>query len=50
MKKVKVLKKNINIAKRNKSKENNYFYNMFLCTYYSMCPIVSDFKNPKSFT
>ena len=30
MKKVVILKKNVNIANRNKSKENNYFYNMFL--------------------
>ena len=35
MKKVEILKKNVNIANRNKSKENNYFY-MFLCTYYSI--------------
>ena len=36
MKKVEILKKNVNIANRNKSKENNYFYNLFLCTYYSI--------------
>ena len=34
MKKVEILKKNFNITNRNKSKENNYFHNIFLCAYY----------------
>ena len=59
MKKVEILKKNVSIANRNKSKENNYFYHVFMysllntCTaqYYSiMCSIVSDFETPESFT
>ena len=36
MKKVEILKKNVIIANRNKCKENNYFYNMFLSAHYSI--------------
>ena len=36
MKKAEVLKKNINIANSNKNRKINNFYNMFLCTYYSI--------------
>ena len=36
IKNVEILKKNYNIANRNKNKESNYFYNIYFCTYHSI--------------
>ena len=54
MKKIEILKKNVNIASSNKSKEYNYFWNVFfmyvLFNTLIMCSVVSEFENPKSYT